>query len=193
MKIIGLTGGIGSGKTTVSKIFASLGVPVFFADDEAKKLYEDPEVIEQAKSVLQSNDIVDDKGKIIRQKIATIIFNDEKKRSALNQLLHPLVKKRFDEWMSAQSFSYCIREAAILIESGSYKDCDEIIVVASSMEKRINRVMERDGVKREDVEKRINSQITDDERMKYANFVIQNNSTTEDLYDQVLKIHQQLS
>ncbi len=193
MKIIGLTGGIGSGKTTVSKIFASLGVPVFLADDEAKKLYEDPNMIAQTKSILQSDDIVDDNGKIVRHKIAAIIFNDEKKRSALNQLLHPLVKKRFDEWMSAQHFSYCIREAAILIESGSYKDCDEIIVVVSSLENRIHRVMERDGAKREDVEKRISAQMSDQERIKYANFVIHNNSTTEDLYEQVLKIHEQLS
>lgn len=193
MKIIGLTGGIGSGKTTVAKIFSSLGVPVFFADDEAKKLYEDPYVIEQTKNILQSDDIVDNKGNIVRSKIASIIFKDEKKRSALNQLLHPLVKKRFDEWMRHQNFSYCIREAAILIESGSYKDCEEIIVVVSSMEKRINRVINRDGAKREDVEKRIEAQMSDDERMMYASFVIQNNSTTEDLYDQVLKIHQQLS
>jgi dephospho-CoA kinase len=192
MKIVGLTGGIGSGKTTVSKLFLNLGVPVFYADEEAKKLYEDADVVAQVKNLLQSDAVVDEEGRINRAAIASIIFANETKRQALNQLIHPLVAQRFFNWVAQQQGSYCIREAAILIESGSYKDCSAIIVVTSPLEKRIERVMRRDGARREEVEKRIQSQMADEERIRYANFIIENSGNEADLVDQVLKIHQQL-
>ena len=193
MKIIGLTGGIGSGKTTVSNIFSSLGVPVFNADYEAKQLYKRPEVIGRVIEILKDKNIVDVNGEIIKSKIAAIIFNDSGKRDALNNLLHPMVKKRFIEWQSAHDFNYCLREAAILIESGAHLDCDKIIVVTSSLQNRIERVMQRDGETKEEVEKRILAQMKDEERVKFADFVIENNSTPESLYEKVLKIHQQLA
>ncbi len=192
MKIVGLTGGIGSGKTTVSNIFSSLGVPIFNADYEAKELYRDPEVIRQTMDILRSDDITDFHGNVIRSKVAAIIFTDPLKRIALNNLIHPLVKKRFAEWVSGQHFPYCIREAAILIESGSYQDCQEIIVVVSPLEERIKRVMQRDGAKKEEVEKRIHAQMKDEERIKYATFIIHNDEKEEDLIVQVSQIHHQL-
>lgn len=192
MKIVGLTGGIGSGKTTVSKIFSSLGVPVFYADIEAKELYNNKEVIAKTKAILGEENILDKKGSLIRAKVASIIFKDEKKRDALNNFLHPLVKKRFDEWLSKQHYSYCIREAAILIESGSYKDCNKIIVVSCPMEIRINRVMQRDGISKQEVEKRMVAQMKEEDRLKYADFVIINDKNEEDIYNEVLKIHHQL-
>jgi dephospho-CoA kinase len=192
MKIVGLTGGIGSGKTTVSKVFFKLGVPVFYADDEAKKLYDDPEVISQVKNMFQPAVVVNEDGQINRAALAAIIFNNAAQRQALNELIHPRVAQRFYDWMALQQGSYCIREAAILIESGSYKDCNSIIVVTSRMEKRIERVMLRDGARRDEVEKRINAQITEEERLRYADFVIENNGDEADLMEQVLKIHHQL-
>ncbi len=192
MKIIGLTGGIGSGKTTVSKVFASLGVPVFNADNEAKELYKDPEVIRKTMEILQTNDITDFHGKVVRSKIAAVIFTDPLKRIALNNLIHPLVKKRFAEWMGTYEFSYCIRETAILIESEAYKDCDKIIVVSCPMNVRVERVMQRDGTSKTEVEKRILAQMKDEERIQYADFVIVNDRSEADLYEPVLEIHQQL-
>lgn len=192
MKIVGLTGGIGSGKTTISNVFASLGVPVFNADYEAKKFYGSTEVVEKAKNILGEENILDEHGHLIRSKVASIIFKDEEKRKALNDFLHPLVKKRFDEWASNQHYSYCIREAAILIESGSYKSCDKIIVVCCPIEIRIDRVMQRDGISKEEVEKRIQAQMKEEDRIKHADFVIVNDRKEEDIHLEVLNIHHQL-
>src|SRR5688572_17993288 len=192
MKIIGLTGGIGSGKSAVADIFASFGVPVFNADQSAKSQYNDPVLVGQVSEVLGTTEFLEANGELNKQKLAAIIFNDPVKRQKLNDLIHPLVKKDFDEWKKNFDLPYCIREAAILIESGSYKDCDEIIVVTCSMENRIQRVMQRDQVTRESVEKRIKAQMPEEERLKYANYIIRNDGTLKDLYPEVLKIHEQL-
>jgi dephospho-CoA kinase len=192
LKTIGLTGGIGSGKTAVADMFSSFGVPVFNADDSAKEQYKKKEVLEQVIQLLGTREILDSEGQLIRSKLAAIIFNDPVQLNHINELIHPLVKKEFEKWRSGFDLPYCIREAAILIESGSYKDCDQIIVVISEMEARIKRVMERDGASRQEVEKRIRAQMSDEERLKYAQFIIQNNGSLADLYAQVLKIHEQL-
>ena len=192
MKIIGLTGGIGSGKTTVSRYFEGLNIPVFYADQEAREVYNDAAIVEQVKKILEVEHIHDAEGKLDRALIAGIIFNDASKRDQLNQVIHPGVKDRFTRWISQQKAVYCIREAAILIESGSYRDCDEIIVVTCPIEIRIQRVMERDHITREEVEKRMQSQMSDEDRITYARFVIENSGTPEDLKKQVIQIHHQL-
>jgi dephospho-CoA kinase len=192
MKIVGLTGGIGSGKTTVSKCFEQLGIPVFYADTVAKDLYNSSAVAEQIKKILEVESIHNEKGNLNRALIASIIFKDQKKLDRVNSLLHPLVKERFYNWMLDQSSPYCIREAAILIESGSYKDCDSIIVVTADMELRIKRVMQRDGVGEAEVRSRIMKQLSDEERARYADYTIINNGSTEDLQLQVNEIHKKL-
>jgi dephospho-CoA kinase len=191
MRIAGLTGGIGSGKTTVCRIFEQLGIPVFYADDEAKALYTRPEVIERVAAIL-SPEVVDKSGAVDRRKMAAIIFSDAEKRAQLNAYVHPLVRQRFAEWMllHENKAPYCIREAAILIESGAYKDCDPIILVTADEELRIRRVMERDNTTYDDVKKRIQSQMSDEERKAYADFIIYNNG--ESLIAQVMEIHRQI-
>lgn len=192
MKIIGLTGGIGSGKSTVSRIFKVLNVPVFYADDEAKVLYESAHVI-QAVTKLLGNSVLNAEGKIDRKRMAALIFEDTEKLVQIQQLIHPLVKQRFEEW--TESFQkealYCIREAAILIESGSYKDCDKIIVVTAPEEIRIQRVMKRDNISEQEVKRRMAHQMQESERLKYADFII-NNDGSHPLIRQVVQIHHQL-
>ncbi len=192
MKIIGLTGGIGSGKSTVSRIFEVLNVPVFYADDEAKALYESKLVI-QAVTKLLGKEILNAEGKIDRKKMASLIFEDSEKLLQIQQLIHPLVKQRFKEWMDTyqKEALYCIREAAILIESGAYKDCDKIIVVTAPEEIRIQRVMKRDNISKQEVMSRIAHQMKDSERLKYADFII-NNDGKHPLIRQVIQIHHQL-
>lgn len=192
MKIIGLTGGIGSGKSTVCRIFEVLNVPVFYADDEAKALYESAEVVASVTRLL-GHEVLNEAGKIDRKKMAAIIFEDAEKLLQIQQLIHPLVKKRFEEWKEdyQKQALYCIREAAILIESGAYKDCDKIIVVTAPEEVRIQRVMLRDKVSRQEVLSRMAHQMQESERLKYADFVI-NNDGNQPLIRQVMQIHHQL-
>ena len=192
MKIIGLTGGIGSGKSTMCRIFEVLNVPVFYADEEAKALYESVQVIEAITKLL-GNEILNEAGKIDRKKMAAVIFEDSKKLLQIQQLIHPLVKQRFEEWMDIyqKEALYCIREAAILIESGAYKDCDKIIVVTAPEEIRIQRVMKRDNISEQEVMSRIAHQMKDSERLKYADYVI-NNDGSHPLIRQVIQIHHQL-
>ncbi len=192
MKIVGLTGGIGSGKTTVSKIFETLHIPVFYADDEAKKLYQSEEVLNNISYLVEEN-IQDTEGRLNRKKLASILFTDPEKLKKVNAYIHPMVKNVFEDWISnfSSESMYVIREAAILIESGSYKDCDAIILVTAPEELRIERVMNRDGVNKVDVIERIRNQMSEEEKEKYADFII-NNDGENPLIQQVLKIHHQL-
>jgi len=192
MKIVGLTGGIGSGKTTVCRIFEQLGIPVFYADDEAKALYNIPQVAQRVAEALGA-DVLDESGAVNRKKMASAIFSDPAKLAAINALIHPLVKERFSVWMKEQEQQapYCIREAAILIESGSYKDCDKIILVTAPEEQRIARVMLRDGSEYEQVRDRIRSQMSEDEKKNYADYIILNEEQ-DSLIRQVIEIHQQI-
>ncbi|WP_396156659.1 dephospho-CoA kinase [Flavobacterium macrobrachii] len=179
-KIIGLTGGIGSGKTTIAKHFASLGVPVYIADDEAKKLMDNPEIIEKLQTVF-GNEIIENE-KIDRKALAQIVFQNPKKLKKLNSIIHPAVKKHFTDWLSAhKNHPIIIKEAAILFESGSYKDCDAIITVTSPLEERINRVMKRDNATRETILHRINNQWTDEQRISKSDYIITNISVNEAL------------
>jgi len=172
-KVIGVTGGIGSGKTTVARMFEALGVPVYFADDEAKSILYTPEVTAELQKIFGdavfTNDVPD------RAKIAALVFSDKEKLTQLNNIIHPRVALHFNDWVfNHQNLPFVIKEAAILFESGAYKQCDAIITVTAPLEFRISRVMERDGVLRDAVEKRIANQWPESEKIALSNYVIEN-------------------
>ena len=188
-KIIGLTGGIGSGKTTLATYLKSLGIPVFIADDEAKKLMQSPEVVAEIQTVFGTT--IFENGILNRQKLAAIVFSNPEKLSQLNAIIHPAVKKQFGFWLDQyQSEPFVVYEAAILFESGSYKNCDSIITITAPLEDRITRVMQRDNSTREQVLHRINAQWTDEQRIAKSDFVIENSDAQQakNSIDEILKI-----
>ncbi|MFZ5553761.1 MAG: dephospho-CoA kinase [Bacteroidota bacterium] len=173
MKIAGLTGNIGAGKSTVAQVFCELGFPVFEADAESKKILESDSSLhlqlkQQFGEEIFTENIPD------RKKMAALVFTDQEKLHQLNSLLHPLVQKRFATWCSEQKTEWVIKEAAILIESGTYKNCNKIILVTCPEDIRIERVMKRDSVSRTQVEARIKNQMSEEEKKKMADFVIVN-------------------
>ena len=172
-KIIGLTGGIGSGKTTVAKMFMALGVPVYFADDAEKEIMDATEVQKKVQAVF--GDIVIENGVVNRKELAKIVFNNKEQLQKLNTIVHPLVQLHFENWLNKhQQYPFIIKEAAILFESGSYKNCHAIITVTAPLEQRIHRVKQRDTASKEAILQRINNQWTDEEKIKKSNYVIQN-------------------
>ena len=188
-KIIGLTGGIGSGKTTLATYIESLGIPVFIADDEAKKLMQSDEVLREIKAVF--GEAVFEKGQLNRQELASIVFSNPEKLSQLNGIIHPAVKRQFKIWLDEnQSAPFVVYEAAILFESGSYQNCDSIITITTPLEDRIARVMQRDNSSREQVLNRINAQWTDEQRAAKSNFIIENTDpqNAKSQLDEILKI-----
>lgn len=190
-KIIGLTGGIGSGKTTIANYLKSLGIPVYIADDEAKKVMQLPEIVTQIKLEFGENVFVNDL--INTSKLAKLVFNNPEKLKQLNKIVHPAVKEHFDNWvLQHKDFPFVIKEAAILFESGSYQYCDKIITVIAPIETRIKRVINRDKTSREKVLDRINSQWTDEQKTSKSDFVITNISF-DDAKNQVDKIINLLS
>lgn len=180
MKIIGLTGGIGSGKTTVARMFEELGVPVYYADDEAKKLNDTSETIKTGLTNLLGNELYKE-GKLDRKKLAEIIFSDKKILEKVNQIIHPEVASHFKEWVSRQKSPYVLKEAAILFESGSYQFCDAVILVTAPEEERILRVMQRDNVTREQVMARMRNQWPEEQKKALADYIIENLHQTETL------------
>ncbi|WP_348812678.1 dephospho-CoA kinase [Flavobacterium maritimum] len=188
-KIIGLTGGIGSGKTTIANHFSSLGIPVYIADDEAKKIMQTPEVLNLIKKTF--GDTIFENELLNRQKLAEIVFNNPEKLKQLNAIVHPAVKRHFDKWLlDHQFYPFIIYEAAILFESGSYKNCDSIITVIAPLESRIQRVIERDKTNREHVLKRMEAQWNDEQRISKSDFIIENTTieTTKLEVEKILKI-----
>ena len=188
-KIIGLTGGIGSGKTTIANYFKSFGIPLYIADDEARKIMQSAEITEAIKNVF--GDTVFENEKLNREELAKIVFNNPEKLEKLNKIVHPAVKKHFEQWLLQHTAApYVIYEAAILFESGSYKNCDLIITVTAPVESRIQRVIERDKTTRELVLKRMNAQWTDEQRISKSDFIIENTSieTTKLEVVKILKI-----
>jgi dephospho-CoA kinase len=172
-KVVGLTGGIGSGKTTVANYFLALGVPVYIADDEARKIMQTAEVINAIKETFGA--VVFEGAVLKRDELAKIVFNDSQKLQQLNSIVHPAVKRHFKQWLLEQKASpIVLYEAAILFESGNYKDFDFIITVTAPLESRIQRVIERDKATREQVLGRINAQWTDEQRILKSDFVIEN-------------------
>lgn len=186
MKIIGLTGGIGSGKSTVLALFEALGAVTYVADIEAKKLMNSDEELR--------NQIVKlfgvkayDKGELNRTYIAALVFNNEEKLNALNALVHPKVREHFQYFINKINADFIIYEAAILFESRSDKLCDYIITVLSSFENKTERIMKRDGVSEAQILERMKNQSNDDFKIKNSDFVIRNNNL-EDTKHQVSTI-----
>ncbi len=191
MKIIGLTGGIGSGKTTVAYMFKDLNVPVYIADLEAKNLTNSSKRIKQKLINLLSEDAYV-REELNRKYVADLIFNDESLLKKVNNIIHPEVAQHFEEWIQKQEGPYCIKEAAILFENGGYKKCDLTILIIAPVEERINRVINRDKTTKIAVKERIKNQWSDEKKKKLADFVIENidlNKTQE----KVKKIHLFLS
>ena len=189
MKKIGLTGGIGSGKTTVAKIFETLGVPVYYSDDRAKKIMEfDHDLISAITATFGEEVYVD--GKLQRKVLANIVFTDPERLAELNKLVHPAVGRDFRAWcegMSAEN-AYVLKEAAIIFETGGHKFLDQVLLVTCPEDLRIERVMARDGVEAQSVKDRMARQWSDADKVKLADHVI-DNSPDVSLIDQVLALH----
>src|SRR5690554_4973793 len=162
-KIVGLTGGIGSGKSTVADFFSALDVPVYIADYHAKKIMSYPEVIQEIQAIFDQN-IIDENGKLNRKKIASIVFNQPEQLTKLNAIVHPKVKEDFALWLKKhQDHKFVIKEVAILFENQLEKEFDKIILVTAPEEERISRVMKRDNISKEEVVERIQNQLPDRE------------------------------
>lgn len=191
IKIIGLTGGIGSGKTTVSKLFEQLGVSIYSSDIRAKAIMnENIELRKEIINLLGSEAY--NNGKINKSYIAHKIFTNPILLKKQNDLVHPFVVKDFNEWKIKQTGPFCIKEAAILFESGTYKDCNYIIVVTAPDKLRIARVMKRENCSQEEVMLRISRQLQQEELIQRADFVITNDSDISSLRTQVENIFNQI-
>lgn len=187
---IGVTGGIGSGKSTVCNIFEQMGIPIFNADLQARDLMNTNTQLIKALKATFGNDIYGNDKQLIRPKLAQIVFADKTKVEKLNALVHPAVKEAFKQWAELQTHCpYVIKEAALMFESESYKDLDYVITVSAPKQVRLQRVVERDGAKRADVLKRMNNQLSERERIARADFVIKNDGK-QPLIPQVMQLHQ---
>ncbi|HEY0041909.1 MAG TPA: dephospho-CoA kinase [Flavisolibacter sp.] len=187
---IGLTGGIGSGKTTVAKIFELLNIPVYFADDASKRLYKtDKDLILKMKQ--HFGDDIYNADELNRTKLAGYVFEDPKKLELLNSLVHPPTIRDAEEWMKAQTSVYMIKEAAILFESGSASGLDYVIGVYAPQHIRLKRVMDRDGLTRDEVLGRMERQINEELKMRLCDFVV-NNSEQDLVLPQVLSLDRKL-
>ncbi|MHA3788857.1 dephospho-CoA kinase [Flavobacterium hauense] len=188
-KVVGLTGGIGSGKTTIANFFKSEGVPLYIADDEAKLILFTKEVAKEVENVF--GDVVMTDGLPDRVKLAAVVFNEPEKLKSLNSIVHPRLRQHFKEWLAKHTDAlFIIREAAILFESGAYKDCDKIILVTAPEELRISRVIQRDATTREKVIARMKAQWSDEEKAALSDFIINNIDIEEAKIeaDKILKI-----
>lgn len=184
---IGLTGGIGSGKTTVAKIFELLSVPVYYADEASKRLYHtDKELMSNIKKHFGEDVYTNDQ--LNRSKLAAIVFNDTDKLELLNHLVHPPTIRDAEQWFAKQKAPYVVKEAAILFESGSSAGLDYVIGVKAPNALRIKRVMDRDHLSREEILNRSNRQIDEDIKMRLCDFII-NNGEQELVIPQVLELH----
>ena len=185
---VGLTGGIGSGKTTVSNFLLDYGIPVYNSDIKGKTLMNtNLELKNNIVSIFGER--VYDNGILNTNLLSSIVFNDSTKIEQLNNLVHPKVAQDFNQWIGKNNNKpILVKEAAILIESGAYLNMDKIILVVSEKSTRINRVSKRDNSDLESIEKRINLQLTDNEKIKYADYIIENNSSLEHLKLEVFKV-----
>lgn len=189
---VGLTGNIGSGKSLVCEAFKALGISVFNADLEARKILNSKEVIQDIIQIF-GEDVLLNKKEINRKKLAAIVFNSKQELEKLNQLIHPILRQNFLVWCyEHKEESYIIQEAAILFENNFHSLMDKVITVSAPLDIRLKRVMERDGANEEDVLARMNHQWLDGKKESLSDFVI-NNDGTEMLLPQILKIHQVLN
>lgn len=182
--VVGITGGIGSGKSTAAKFFEELGIPVYNSDTRAKLIQNENSEV-KAKIIAAFGEEAYDENGLNKAYLSKQVFQDNEKLKVLNSIVHPAVFKDFEAWKIAQKADIIMKEAAILIESGSYKDCDLVISVMVDKEKRIARTMERDGLTREDILARINHQITDEKRIAKSDVIIDNNGDLAHLKNEV--------
>lgn len=192
MKIVGLTGGIGSGKTTVAGFFKDLNIPVYIADDAGKRLMNSSskirrEIIEIFGQAAYNGNSPD------RKFIASRVFNDPDQLEKLNRIIHPAVESDFNEWLKEQTSEYVIYEAAILFETGSYKKCDYSILVTASQMLRIQRLQKRDNSSKEEIQERMDNQWSNEKKSRLADFIINNEELAqtkkqvEVIHDKILK------
>ncbi|MEM9920627.1 MAG: dephospho-CoA kinase [Bacteroidota bacterium] len=189
---VGITGGIGSGKTTACRIFETLGIPVYYADNRAKQLMvEDAQLIAAISDLLGTSAYTPD-GQLDRAYVASVVFQDKKKLDALNAIVHPAVALDGQRWHAAQTnVPYTLKEAALLFESQNHRYLDKVITVFAPKEIRIQRVMARDGVDEASVQARMKRQMSDEEKLKLADYILYNDGE-QLLIPQVLEIHRRL-
>ena len=187
---IGLTGGIGSGKTTVAKIFELLGIPVYYADDAAKRIMNEDKELKTAIQKQFGKDAYDNEG-LNRTFLSAKVFPDPAQLEILNSLVHPATIRDAAKWMSQQKTSYTIKEAALIFESGSTEHLDYVIGVYAPTQLRIKRAMERNHLSHEEVTQRINKQLDENIKMKLCDFVIYNDEQHL-LIPQVIELHKKL-
>ena len=190
MKIIGLTGGIGSGKSTVLALFKALGALTYVADAEAKKLMNTDSALRNQIIALFGEKAYEN-GELNRAYISSVVFNNSEKLKALNALVHPKVREDFQQYIKTQKADFVIYEAAILFESGNNQFCDYIITVIADFEHKIERIMKRDGVSEAQILDRMQHQSNDDDKIKKSDFVIRNNHL-DNTKQQVLTIFEML-
>lgn len=187
---VGITGGIGSGKSTVCEVFEILGIPVYYADTEAKLMYTNNSDLKSEIITLFGEQIYPN-GTFNRKSLSQIVFNNPDKLSQLNQIMHPLVATHYEEWISMQDAPYTLKEAALLIESKSYLSLDYVMMVSSPDDLRIQRVVERDQISRLEVEKRMASQLPQHEVRKHCNSELINDEK-QLLIPQIIELHEKL-
>ena len=187
---VGITGGIGSGKSTVAQVFSTLGVPVYYADDAAKHIMNVAPAVKEAIIAIFGEEVYDG-GTLQRKALSAKVFNDKDKLAQLNAIVHPATIRFGNEWLERQTYPYAIKEAALLFETGTAAQLDFIIGVYAPDTLRIHRVMERDGVSRELVKQRMEKQIQEQIKMRLCDTVIVNNDQ-EMVIPQVLALHKQL-
>ena len=187
---LGVTGGIGAGKTSVCRVFSVLGIPVFSADTEAREVMDiDTGIILRINTIVGKNLYL--KGSLDRAELARLIFNNNKLLEKVNSLVHPVVFSRFNEWEKKQSSPYVIMEAAILFESGASKVVDRVVTVVAPMEERVGRVIHRNNLTREKVIEIIRNQMSDTERISQSDYTIYN-SENDMIIPAVLNIHEDI-
>ena len=187
---LGITGGIGSGKTTVAKVFEVLGIPVYYADDAAKKLMNTDEKLKEKIQLQFGNDVYKD-GRLDRKYLSEIVFKNPEKLQLLNALVHPATLKDAERWMQNQSTAYSLKEAALIFESGAQEQLDYVIGVTAPAPLRIQRTMHRDNITRVEVILRMDKQMDETIKIKLCDFVIKNDEQ-EMLLPQVLELHKKL-
>lgn len=191
-KIIGITGGIGAGKTTVAELIKKNGFPVYHSDIRAKELMNESSQLKAQLVELLGKQILDDHGNLIYSFIGELVFVDDEKLKKLESLIHPLVLKDFENWLSHQTSNLVFKEAAILFESGSYKQCDAVILVTAPLDKRIERLQKRGGLTLEQIQMRLNKQWSDEKKKPLADFFIHNNGDLKQLESEVNNLIKQL-
>jgi dephospho-CoA kinase len=188
-KIIGLTGGIGTGKTTVANYFASKGFPVYIADEAAKEIMNAKEVVQQAQALFSENVILEN-GQLNRNYIRKLVFTDKDKLAQLNSIIHPKVTLDFENWLKQYNNSpFVIKEVAILFETNGQNYCDATILVTAPLDTRIQRVLERDKTPKETILNIIKNQLPEEEKIKLATYVIENINLekTYEIIDNLIK------